>query len=190
MAQPDASGPAELLARPPAARPAPPSQPVPAVPSVFGLFSVGAVAIASGLLAWAAWGYYFDTPWTRDGSVRVYTAQVASEVSGMVTDVSVTDNQAVRKGEVLFRIDDRDYRIAVQRAQAALERAHAQLTNMRAEADRRNQLSDLAVSAEVRQAYQSNAQAAQGAYDATVADLANAKLNLERTEVRSPVTGY
>ncbi|WP_139257175.1 HlyD family secretion protein [Methylobacterium sp. yr668] len=178
----------ERTARPPSSTKT--SPPVSVLPSAFNLFAVMTVVGGSILLAWLAWRYYFDTPWTRDGSVRVYTAQVASEVSGMVTAVSVTDNQAVQKGEVLFRIDDRDYRIAVQRAQAALERAHAQLTNMRAEADRRNQLSDLAVSAEVRQSYESNAQAAQGAYDATVADLANAKLNLERTEVRSPVTGY
>ncbi|CAO4147936.1 HlyD family secretion protein [Methylorubrum aminovorans] len=164
--------------------------PVPVAPSAFNLFAVMTCVGGSILLAWLAWRYYYDTPWTRDGSVRVYTAQVASEVSGMVTSVSVADNQAVRKGDVLFRIDDRGYRIAVQRAQAALERAQAQLTNTRAEADRRNELSDLAVSAEVRQSYESSAQAAQGVYDATVADLANARLNLERTQVRSPVTGY
>ncbi|MFE1599024.1 efflux RND transporter periplasmic adaptor subunit [Methylobacterium sp. ID0610] len=175
---------------PGAVPPTTPSQPVPAVPSAFGLFVIAAVLAASGFLAWAAWDYYFGTPWTRDGTVRVYTAQVAPEVSGRVTAVRVADNQFVRKGDVLFQIDDRDYRIAVKRAEAALAQARAQAQNSRAEADRRNQLSDLAVSAEARQTYESAADAAQAAAEAASANLDNAKLNLERVEIRSPVNGY
>ncbi|MFB0488685.1 multidrug resistance efflux pump [Methylobacterium sp. OAE515] len=173
-----------------AVTPPSPDRPTPVPPSAFGLFAASAAVVGSGLLAWLAWTYYFDSPWTRDGSVRVYTAQVAAEVSGRVTDVLVSDNQAVRKGDVLFRIDDRDYRIAVLRAQAALERAAAELRNSQAKAARRNQLDDLAVSIEVRQTYQSVADAAQAAYQGATADLDNAKLNLERVEVRSPVNGY
>ncbi|WP_232629952.1 efflux RND transporter periplasmic adaptor subunit [Methylobacterium sp. Leaf118] len=164
--------------------------PVPAIPSVFGLVAVATVLSGAGFLAWLAWAYYVETPWTRDGSVRVYTAQIAAEISGQVTEVVVTDNQAVRKGDVLFRIDPRDYRIAVKRAQAALARDAAQVANTRAEAERRNKLDDLAVSAEVRQTYQSNADAAEAAYQATAAELENAELNLSRVEVRSPVNGY
>jgi multidrug resistance efflux pump len=174
----------------PPARVQPPTPlPRPAVPSVFGLFAVATVLAGAGLLAWLAWAYYVDTPWTRDGSVRVYTAQVAAEISGQVTEVLVADNQTVRKGDVLFRIDPRDYRIAVKRAQAAVARAAAQVANARAEADRRNRLDDLAVSDEVRQTYQSNAEAAEAAYQGAVADLENAELNLSRVEVRSPVNG-
>ena len=167
-----------------------PSQPVPATPSVFGLFGTAATIAVCGLLAWLAWSYYVYTPWTRDGTVRAYTAQVAPEVSGRVTAVLVTDNQAVRKGDVLFRIDDRDYRIAVEQAQAALARADAQLRNSAAQAARRNKLNDLAISIEERETYQANADAAQAAYKGAVADLDKAKLALERTEVRSPVNGY
>lgn len=174
----------------PPARVQPPTPlPRPAAPSVFGLFAVATVLAGAGLLAWLAWACYVDTPWTRDGSVRVYTAQVAAEISGQVTEVLVTDNQTVRKGDVLFRIDPRDYRIAVKRAQAAVARAAAQVANARAEADRRNRLDDLAVSAEVRQTYQSNADATEAAYQGAVADLENAELNLSRVEVRSPVNG-
>jgi multidrug resistance efflux pump len=165
-------------------------KPVPVAPSAFGLFAVMAVFALSALLAWAAWSYYFDTPWTRDGTVRVYTAQVAPEVSGRVTEVLVADNQAITKGDILFRVDDRDYRIAVQRAEAALRQAKAQALNSRAEADRRNKLSDLAVSAEERQTYQSNAEAAAANTEAAAAGLDNARINLERTTVRSPVNGY
>ncbi|MFE1603294.1 HlyD family secretion protein [Methylobacterium sp. ID0610] len=169
-------------------RPAP--LPAPKAPSAFGLFAVAVALIGSGLLGWLAWAYYVYTPWTRDGVVRAYTAQIAPEVPGRVTDVLVSDNQIVHKGDVLFRIDDRDFRIAVERAQAALDRAQAQMTNARAEAMRREKLSDLAVTAEERETYESNAQAAQATYQGAIVDLANAKLNLDRTEVRSPVNGY
>lgn len=174
----------------PSGRTPPATGPAPVAPSAFNLAAVAMAVAGAALLAWLAWIYYVDTPWTRDASVRVYTAQVAPEVSGRVTAVPVADNQAVRKGDLLFRIDDRDYRIAVQRAQAARDRAEAQRANTRAEADRREKLSDLAVSAEVRQTYESNAQAAQAAYEGAMADLAAATLNLERTEIRSPVNGY
>jgi multidrug resistance efflux pump len=161
-----------------------------AAPSAFGFFAVVAMLGASGLLAWLAWIYYVETPWTRDGVVRAYTAQLAAEVPGQVTAVLVADNQAVRKGDVLFRIDDRNYRVAVERAQAALVSAQAAMINTQAQAARRNQLDDLAVSAEVRQTYQSNANAAQAAYQGAAAELNQAKINLERTEIRSPVNGY
>ncbi|MET0315128.1 MAG: HlyD family secretion protein, partial [Hansschlegelia sp.] len=172
------------------------SQPVarpagaPPAPSAFGLVAVLALLIGSGALAWLAWSYYEYSPWTRDGIVRAYTAQVAPEVSGRVVSVLVGDNQVVRKGDVLFRIDDRDYAIAVQQAQAALDRAQAQLKNCQAEAARRAHLTDLAVTLEERQTYQSNADAAQASYEGAVAELAKAKLELERTEVHSPVNGY
>ncbi len=160
------------------------------VPSAFGLFAVALALAGSGLLAWFAWASYVDAPWTRDGTVRAYTAQVAPEISGRVTAVLVADNQRVAKGDILFRIDQRDARIAVAQAQAALDRAQAQMINARAEAARREKLTDLAVTAEERETYESSAQGAQAAYQGAVADLAGAKLALERTEVRSPVNGY
>ena len=165
-------------------------QPTPVVPSVFGLFAIGTVLVASALLAWAAWGYYFGTPWTRDATVRVYTAQVASEVSGRVMEVLVRDNQAVRKGDVLFRIDDRDYQNAMRRTAAQMMQARAQAANMRTEADRRNKEGDLEVSEETRETYQSNAVGAEAAYNSAVAMFDEARVNLERVEVHSPVNGF
>ena len=167
-----------------------PNAPLPATPSAFGLFAIFVVVAGAALLAWLAWRYYFDTPWTRDGTVRVYTAQVAPEVSGQVTSVLVSDNQQVRKGDVLFRIDDRDYQIAVRQAQAALDSAKAQMVNTGVEATRREELSDAAVSQEVRQTYQSNAEVAKATYEGMVVNLDNARLNLSRVEIRSPVNGY
>lgn len=164
--------------------------PVQVAPSAFGLFAIFVVLAGSAMLGWLAWRYYYDTPWTRDASVRVYTAQVAPQASGQVTAVLVGDNQKVSKGDVLFRIDDRDYQIAVRRAQAAVDRAQAQLVNSEAEARRREELSDVAISPEVRQTFESAAEIAKAAYDGAVVDLDNARLNLSRVEVRSPVNGF
>lgn len=164
--------------------------PSPSVPSVFGLFAVFAVLGGAAMLSWMAWNYYFDTPWTRDGSVRVYTAQIAPQISGQVTDVLVRDNQAVKKGDVLFKIDARDYLLALQHAQAAVDRARAQMINSTIEAARRNELDDDAVSIESRQTFDSKADIARAAYAAALVDLDNAKLNMQRVDVRSPVNGY
>ena len=51
------------------------------------------------------WNYYNAAPWTRDGRVRGDVIQVASDVNGLVTEVLVQDNQTVKKGQVLFKID-------------------------------------------------------------------------------------
>ena len=50
------------------------------------------VALAA-LLAWALWQHYMYSPWTRDGRVRARVVQVAPDVSGLVTEVAVADNQ-------------------------------------------------------------------------------------------------
>ncbi len=83
-----------------------------------------ALAAAVGL-AYLAFLYYAYTPWTRDGRVRVYTVQVAPEVSGTVVAVRVHDNQFVRKGDVLFTIDPGTFRNAVTQAEGALASARA-----------------------------------------------------------------
>ncbi|GJD60873.1 hypothetical protein CS379_08575 [Methylobacterium frigidaeris] len=64
-----------------------------------------------------------------------------------------TRGEAKRKGAMLFRIDERDDVIAVQQAEAAVERARAQWRNSVAEAVRRNQLSDLALTIEEKETY-------------------------------------
>jgi multidrug resistance efflux pump len=62
-------------------------------------------------LAIRAYRFYEYSPWTRDGRVRVYVVDTAPEVSGLVVNVPVGDNQFVHKGDVLYRIDPRDYQV-------------------------------------------------------------------------------
>ncbi|MFS1437169.1 HlyD family secretion protein [Shewanella sp. 10N.286.48.A6] len=60
------------------------------------------------------------TPMTGDARVHSYLVRVASQVAGNITDVNVKNNQVVEAGEVLFKIDPRNYQIALQSAQANL----------------------------------------------------------------------
>jgi multidrug resistance efflux pump len=63
------------------------------------------------------------TPYTSDASVRTFVVRMVPEVSGKVVEVGVSDNQTVRTGDLLYRIDPTPFRIAVERAEAKLAAA-------------------------------------------------------------------
>jgi multidrug resistance efflux pump len=153
------------------------------------LITLGTVALAA-LLVWAMWEAYMGTPWTRDGTVRVYVVTMAPEVTGRIVELPVADNQFVHKGDLLMVIDPTDYGIAVREGEAAAQQAKADWQNKQAESARRQKLTDLAVSAEEQQIYASNALAAQAVYQQRLASLDHARVNLERTRIASPVNGY
>src|SRR5262249_40783996 len=64
------------------------------------LITFAAIALAAGL-GWVTWNTYMEAPWTRDGTVRVYTVTMAPEVAGRIVELPVADNQFVAKGELL-----------------------------------------------------------------------------------------
>lgn len=134
------------------------------------------------------WAHYETDPWTRDGRVRADIVQVAPDVSGLVTQVFVHDNQPVVVGTPLFRVDTPRYRLAVSQAAATVASQMAQLAQARREAQRNRTLGDL-VAGEVRE--QGDAKVAQLATALAQARIAleTARLNLARTEVRASVAG-
>lgn len=71
------------------------------------------------------WNYYNAAPWTRDGRVRGDVIQVSSDVAGLVTEVLVQDNQTVKKGQVLFKIDVSRRALDVEQAKSDLAKAKA-----------------------------------------------------------------
>ncbi|WP_296706071.1 HlyD family secretion protein [Rhodoblastus sp.] len=154
----------------------------------FGLTACALIAAVLG--ATALWRHYMISPWTRDGRVRVETVTVAPEVSGKLIELKVKDNQAVRKGDVLFVVDPSNYRIARDQAQAALDGQGHSLRIARIKADGRARLSELSVSREDRESYESAANVAAAATEAARAQLERARIDLERAVVRSPVNGY
>lgn len=73
---------------------------------------------------------------TNDAFVTADYSVVAPKAAGLIDQVAVQDNQAVKAGQLLAHIDDRDYRTAVAVADAALAAARARLTDLAAELDR------------------------------------------------------
>jgi multidrug resistance efflux pump len=152
---------------------------------------VTAVAVAVAAVAgWQAWQYYMGAPWTRDGTVRAYVVKIAPEVAGQIVQLPIVDNQFVHKGDLLMLIDPRNYSIAVRQAEATVEQTRAISENANAEMTRRLKLSDIAVTMEERQTYISQAATAEATYQSALANLEQARVNLKRTQVRSPVNGY
>jgi len=149
--------------------------------------ATAAVAVVLGRTTWHA---YMDTPWTRDGTVRAYVVTIAPEVAGRIVELPVADNQFVHRGDVLMVIDPTDYRIAVKLAEASLTQAQVDAENAVREANRRRPLAGLAISAEQQQTYDTQAVAAQARHHAAEASLAQTRVNLERTQIRSPVNGW
>lgn len=148
------------------------------------------VASAAIVAGWFAWQSYVTNPWTRDGRVRVDIVEIAPDVSGPIAQVLVKDNQVVKKGDLLFVIDPERYRYALAQAQASLSGLEQQQQQRQRELERRNLLSNLAITAEAREQAETAAATAATAYDQALATLNIAQLNLDRTEVRSPVNGY
>jgi RND family efflux transporter MFP subunit len=91
---------------------------------------------------------------------------------------------------LLMVIDPRDYRIAVSRAEAAVKQAQANAQNAEIESQRRQKLNLLAVTVEQQQIYATNAVVAQAQFQQALANVDQARVNLERTQIRSPVNGY
>ncbi|WP_249296695.1 efflux RND transporter periplasmic adaptor subunit [Acidiphilium multivorum] len=157
-------------------------------PIFSGLATIIVVAAALWL-GFAAWHRYDATPWTRDARVRAFAVTVAPEISGRIVAIAVHDNEFVRKGQVLFRIEPADFanRLAVARATLAADRAIAGMKA--ADAARRARLPSIAVSAETRDNAAAAAQAAAARVQADEARVAQAALDLARTVVRAPVSG-
>jgi RND family efflux transporter MFP subunit len=148
--------------------------------------AVVAIAVVAGSRVWA---YYMDEPWTRDGRVRADVVGVAPDVSGLVAQVMVRDNQAVRTGDVLFQVDQDRYRLALMQADAVVKSRLAALQEAMREATRYHALSNAEVSQEKQQQTDAAAQQAAAAYQQAVADRGVAQLNLDRTTVRATVNG-
>jgi multidrug resistance efflux pump len=153
------------------------------------LITLATIAVAV-VLGRATWDTYMGAPWTRDGTVRAYVVTMAPEVAGRIVELRVADNQFVHKGDLLMVIDPTNYRIAVSLAEAAVRQAQVNANNVEKEAQRRQELTNLAVTKEEKQTYESNAVADQAQVQQAVANLDQARVNLARTEIRSPVNGW
>jgi multidrug resistance efflux pump len=148
------------------------------------------IFLVAVLVSIVAWDQYVTAPWTRDGSVRVQVASIAPQVSGQITQLRITDNQFVNKGDILYQIEPFDFDVTLRTSKALLEEREADLHVKQLQSERRQRLSDLATTPEEQQVFQGSAIQAKAAVDAAREQVAQADINLKRTEVHSPVNGF
>ena len=98
-----------------------------------GLLKLSLTAIvvlaAAGAVALKYWDY-ITNPWTRDGQVRANVIQVAPRVSGPIVKLPIKDNQFVKAGDLLFEIDPRTYKAALDQASANLDQTRDHLKDL------------------------------------------------------------
>jgi membrane fusion protein, multidrug efflux system len=130
------------------------------------LLAGAALLIAAGAAwygqHWWTTGRFIES--TDDAYVGGDITVIAPKVAGFIAEVAVADNQAVRAGDLLVKLDDRDYKAALARAEAAVAGQQATLANLAA----RRQL-QLAMIAE-----------AKAEIAATAAEIVRAKYDLDR----------
>ena len=135
--------------------------------------------------------YYLFSPWTRDARVRADVSIVAPDVSGYVTDVRVRNDQFVKKGDILFVIDQERYRNALADDEATVAARLAQYQMLVDQYKRRSKLTlNLSVTAEDLDNANQQANQAAAAYKQAIVARDLAALNLKRTEVRALVNGF
>jgi membrane fusion protein (multidrug efflux system) len=173
-------------------------------PVKFIVLGMLALAVVAG--TWA-WFHFRDRVSSDDAQVDAHIVAIAPKISGNVTEVLVRDNQQVKAGDVLVRIDPRDYQAKVDMARAALVQAEsqvvtsrtmvpmtnessesgvsgasAQLGDARAELDRARLNYEQASSSEIAVA-EANVRSKQASNDRAQADLARMKPLLDKAEI-------
>jgi RND family efflux transporter MFP subunit len=148
-----------------------------------------AVVLLALLAGWWLWHFYMIAPWTRDARVRADVVTIAPDVSGWVVELKVRDNQQVQAGDLLMSIDRERYQAALEKARALAETRRQQLNLRQHEASRRVHLGPQAISAELRENAQINAEIARAEFQQAEAEVKLAQLNLARSEVRAPRAG-
>jgi RND family efflux transporter MFP subunit len=147
------------------------------------------VVLVAIVVGWQLWSYYMLEPWTRDGRVRADVVTVAADVSGLVSDVMVHDNEKVTKGQPLFRIDQRRFQYAFDQARASVASRQVNLDQAKRDLNRSKNLSSIAITVQQVEQSQQAVDVAQANFDDANASLEVAKLNLERSTILAPVNG-
>jgi multidrug resistance efflux pump len=84
---------------------------------VIATLTITAIGIVAGI---ELWQHYMLTPWTRDGRVLANSVPIAAEVSGRIVDVRIRENQCIKRGDIIFIIDQSTYKAALQSAEATV----------------------------------------------------------------------
>ncbi|MBA8871133.1 p-hydroxybenzoic acid efflux pump subunit AaeA [Pantoea agglomerans] len=148
------------------------------------------LVIIAVIIIFRAWVFYTESPWTRDARFAADVVAISPDVTGLITEVPVHDNQLVKKGDTLFVVDRPRYQKALDQAQADVEYYQALVSEKRREAGRRNQLGTSAMSREAIEQSNNDLQTSEHQLAKSVATRDLAKIDLERTTVKAPSDGW
>ena len=171
------------LPEPPAPEPAPKPLMGPKIRRALVIVGGVLVAVFVGLLV-----YFHNRESTDDAQVDGHITPIASKVYGRVAEVLVDDNQAVKAGQVLVKVDPADYQAAVDQAKAALALAEGEARSAGVDVPRTSETVNSGTSSAQAQLLGAQADLARAAatYEqAQTADLAVAEANVEKSRANS-----
>jgi RND family efflux transporter, MFP subunit len=148
------------------------------------------LVILAFIAIFRAWVYYTESPWTRDARFSADVVAIAPDVSGLIYQVNMKDNQLVKKDQVLFTIDQPRYQKALEEADADVAYYKALASEKRREAGRRNQLGIQAMSREEIDQANNVLQTVEHQLAKAQATRDLARLDLDRTVIRAPADGW
>jgi membrane fusion protein (multidrug efflux system) len=156
------------------------------------LFLVFALVISAiGTISFLYWFFIGSHHVETDSAYAAADiAQVAPAITGTVKSVNVVDTQKVSAGDVLVILDDTDTQLTLKQAEANLAHASADLDRASANFNRRKKLEASGyVAGEDLANAESTLKVAKAVLDAADASLSQAKIDLERTVIRAPISG-
>ena len=91
----------------------------------------GILVLAALVFAWFIYKLYYANPRTDDAYVHANTASLAAHVSGQIMKLPINDNQRVKKGDLLFVVDPRPYKLALDTARTKLNLTEIDIKGLR-----------------------------------------------------------
>jgi multidrug resistance efflux pump len=130
-------------------------------------------------------------PYTKDSRFYAFMTPIVPQVRGRVIEVPVRENQPLKKGDVLFKIDPQPYEFAVQQIKSELAAAEQELNYANIELDRAKRLAEQKAGAEKDvDRWRAQAEKAVANMGAIQAKIQDADFNLAETVVRAPTDGF
>ncbi len=143
--------------------------------------------VGVGTLVQSARHYIRELP-GRITSTRV--AEVRARVAGIVIERTFEQGAEVKAGDILYRLDPKQYEVELKAAEAALKRAEAVLARDELQMARIEKLMETQTASQAQfENAQANLHQARADVAARKADVERAKINLQHTEIRAPITG-
>lgn len=148
------------------------------------------IVILAAIAVFKTWSFYTESPWTRDAKFTADVVAIAPDVSGLLSEVPIKDNQLVQKGQILMVIDRPRYQEALNQAEADVNYYRVLESEKARESGRRQRLGVQAMSQEEIDQSSNGLATVRQQLAKAIATRDLAKLDLERTVVRAPADGW